>query len=65
MITVKDLKDQTETIENRPILFCPNCGAEHSANAGDYFMASPDHVFTCCDRPMLLVIKRIGYEVIK
>jgi len=65
MIRVKDLKNQIGTTGIRPILYCPICGAECSANAGDYFMASPDYVFTCCDEPMLLVIKKAMYKEIK
>jgi len=57
-IRVKDLKDQLDTKEPRPILYCPICGAEYSAHAGDYFLARPDHVFVCCGEPMLLVTKR-------
>lgn len=58
---VKDLKDQIDTKGPRPILYCPVCGAEYSAHAGDYFLARPDHVFECCGEPMLLVVKTTRY----
>jgi hypothetical protein len=62
MITVKDLQDQTGT-SDRSVLMCACCGAEYSANKGDYsFWMSPTEVFTCCDEPMTLVRKRVCYE---
>lgn len=36
-------------------LYCIECSGEYSAQRGDYFMASPDTVMTCCDQPMRLV----------
>jgi hypothetical protein len=36
-------------------LYCPHCAGEYSATRGDYFMASPDTVMSCCEAPMLLV----------
>ena len=60
-IRVRDLKDQIDTKGPRPILYCSICGAENSAHAGDYFLARPDHVFTCCGEPMLLVVKSTHY----
>lgn len=64
MTRVKDPKDQIGMhIAARPILYCPNCGAEQSANAGDYWDRSPDHTFTCCNEPMRLVCKSVVYEV--
>ncbi len=56
-IRVKDLKDQSGMNGPRPFLLCRKCGNESSANKGDYFMAKPDYVFTCCDIPMLLVTR--------
>ena len=44
------------------MLYCVTCGAEYSANAGDYFAAKPDTVFTHCRRNMVLVTKRTVYE---
>ena len=64
-IRVKDLKDQIDTKEPRSILYCSICGAEYSAHAGDYFLARPDHVFMCCDEPMLLVIKSTTFTEIR
>jgi len=45
-------------------LYCINCAGEYSATRGDYFLAQPDQLMTCCGRPLLLVqdqrlIKRV------
>ena len=64
MIAVADLKDQILT-NDRSLLYCDMCGAEFSANAGDYWNLPKTHVFTCCDKPMLLVTKRVVYEEVK
>lgn len=59
-ITVAMLKDQTGTPDPRPFLHCCVCGGAYSANAGDYFMAPPDHVFRCHGVPMaLMTAKRV------
>jgi hypothetical protein len=58
LVTVGDLKNQTGTKGERPQLYCEECGAEFSANAGDYWNAPKDHVFTCCEQPMQLVFRR-------
>jgi len=62
MITVADLKDQIGPGPH-PILYCDNCGDEHSANAADYcFNHRPTYQFFCCDQqPMRLVRKEIHY----
>ena len=49
----------------RPFLRCANCGETYSATPGDYFMASPTHVFMCCGRPCQLVTKRTTYEEVQ
>ena len=61
MVRVKDLKDQIGTNGPRPFLYCSKCGAEYSANGADYFMARPEHVFTCCKRKMVLVTEQVTY----
>ena len=45
--------------EPRRILYCPNCGAEYSGNAGDYWDLPDDYVFHCpdCGTEMELVEK--------
>ena len=63
-VTVADLKNQTGVPGPHPNLHCQLCGADFSANAGDYgnwngFAAT--HVFKHCGRPMRLVFKRIIY----
>ena len=61
IVKVKDLKDYIGIVGTRPLLWCSICGAESSANHGDYFAADPDYVFICCDVPMRLVEKRITF----
>lgn len=53
-----NMKDQILT-GDRKILRCPNCGAEYSGNAGDYWNLPEDHVFICssCQVEMELVDK--------
>lgn len=55
-IRVKDLKNQTGEPGPHPFLKCiGTCQGEYSANAGDYFAASPDTVLKCCGKSMRLV----------
>ena len=60
-IKVKHLRDQIGT-NDRAILYCPKCGEENSANAGDYFMANPETIFKHCNVNMALVVKRTTYQ---
>ena len=62
---VKELKDQINTPRPRPFLYCRLCGAEYSANSGDYFMSAPDDVLECCEEPMELVEKVVTYRKVK
>ncbi len=36
---------------------CTKCGAEYSANSGDYWNVPDDHKFKCCGRTMILARK--------
>lgn len=65
MVTVSDLFDHIGSKEPRPILLCPRCGGEYSANKGDYWNHPQDYTFQCCDEPMLLVHKHTVYEEMK
>lgn len=58
-----NMKDQILT-NDRKILHCPNCGAEYSGNAGDYWDAPENDVFMCvdCGVEMELVDKIIHVE---
>lgn len=64
MITLADLPELV-TREGykgpRPLLYCSICGAEWSADAGDYLSLAPDYQFTCCDEPMELATKEVRY----
>ena len=55
-----NMKDQILT-GDRKILHCPECDAEFSGNAGDYFMHPDDYIFYCinlgCGAEMELVTK--------
>ena len=61
-VKIADLKDQTGKLGPHPILYCRRCGAEYSANAGDYWDRPPAYVFRCCRRNMRLGIKSAVYE---
>ena len=62
MITVADLKDQTD-VGPHPILYCRDCGSEYSANRADYsFYRLDTYPFFCCDLPMILIIKKTIIE---
>jgi len=61
-ITVADLKDQINTPYPRAFLKCLHCGAEYSANAGDYWDRPLNHVFKCCGRNMRRVTESTVYH---
>lgn len=65
MITINDLEDQTGKPGPHLILFCGCCGGEYSANRSDYFWATTNYVFKCCDKPLELVKKQTVYEPVK
>jgi hypothetical protein len=45
------------------LLWCPNCGGEYTAHAGDYFMWLPDTPIKCeCGEQLLLVRKKVIIE---
>lgn len=60
-VKVKDLKDQIGMQGPRPFLKCFACGAEYSANKGDYWDRDPEYVFKCCGRLMHVVTQRTVY----
>ena len=64
MIRVQDLQDQIGMSGPRPILYCPSCGGEFSANRGDYFWAAPGDVLRCqeCDTEFQLATKATVYR---
>lgn len=64
MVQVKDLENQIGVMGPKPILYCSVCGAENSANKGDYFAAKPDTILKCCGFPLKLVIKSTRYRYI-
>jgi transcription initiation factor IIE alpha subunit len=59
-VTVQDLEAKAG---QGNILYCPCCGNEYSADAGDYFWMNRDEVFTCeeCEDELELVQKRTSY----
>lgn len=65
MIKVKHLQNQIGTQGPHPCLYCPQCGQTYSADAGDYFAASPDHVFRHCGKPMRLGIERTIFDEVQ
>lgn len=62
----RNMKDQILT-NDKKILHCPECNAEYSGNAGDYWYLPDDHVFVCpeCKVEMELVTKRIIVKYVK
>jgi len=67
MITYGDLADQIlnkDRADER--LFCPACGAQYSANTGDYWNVPDDKEVYCeCGEPMVLAVTTIGRTIIK
>ena len=62
--TLKNLKDQISTDDNK-IMYCSVCGAEFSANIGDYFMINdPEYQFKCCNKTMQLATKHTHYQTL-
>lgn len=63
VVTMADLRrvDSNGT-SSQGFLHCEACGAEYSANPGDYWDHPMHHVFKCCDEPMQLV-KRVSRMV--
>ena len=63
-VTGRTLSDGSYLEPERPLLFCPGCGAEWSAEPGDYWRLPADYAFACtdCNRPLTLVRKRAVYE---
>jgi len=61
----KNLKDN---YEGDVIIYCPYCGSEYSAHAGDYWMLPDDYEFKCdcTGEPvtMVLIRKIVQYEEI-
>jgi hypothetical protein len=53
----KNLKDGILDKTWNAIMFCPICGAEFSANSGDYWNLPDSHEFKHCGKTMLLVNK--------
>ena len=63
-VRVADLQDQTGKPGPHAVLHCYECGSDYSANRGDYFMVSGDHVFSCCGEPMTHAVRQetVAYE---
>ena len=64
VITVVDLPQLTTQEGWKgpiPVLYCPECHQENSANARDYRNLPRDHEFYHCEYPMELVTKEIRY----
>jgi len=59
----KNLQDQLNMPYPRPIAVCPACGAEYSANKGDYWQLEDDDALTCCNGLICeLYVKKTVYE---
>lgn len=62
---MRNLKNQTGVAGPHPVMWCPRCGAEYSANKGDYWDVRADHKFTCCGRTMELVYVTRGHRQVR
>lgn len=62
MVRKADLENQIGALDTRSILYCTCCGAENSANSGDYWNLPESYLFRCCGKPMVRVVKRTVYE---
>ena len=60
MVKMKDLRDG----QSYGTLLCLECHAHYSADRRDYWNTPSDHVFECCDEPMILVRITTTYEEI-
>jgi hypothetical protein len=60
-VIVGDLKDG-DNGENKPFLYCPKCCSRFSADARDYWNASPATVLKHCGRNMVRLIEHRTFE---
>ena len=59
-----DLPDLTDAKGRLPLLYCPHCEGEYSANSCDYsylFDSIDDICCEFCDEPLELVTKRVSF----
>lgn len=61
---VKDLPTLTDTPHPRPFAYCPECGAEWSADRGDYFLMVDEDTFDCgrCGAELELVTRETVHK---
>ena len=69
---IKDLQNQIGVEDPHPLLYCPRCGAEFSANLEDYGCNDPNMALRCstlddvfggeCETPLQLVTKHTIYK---
>jgi len=71
MVMKKDLVDVGDKDYDQrqgEFVFCPKCSNEFGGTRGDYFLASPEHIFVCdvCTNKDLQLVRRVcTLEVIK
>jgi len=63
-IRVKDLPDVSSN-RHLPMLYCPLCQGQYSADPGDYWSVNPDLILECCETPMRLVWRETVYRPLK
>lgn len=63
----RTFQDGIILLTQQPILRCSCCGAEYSANPGDYWNVPADKEIICgeCNLPMDLVMVRTVYEPVE
>jgi DNA replicative helicase MCM subunit Mcm2 (Cdc46/Mcm family) len=63
-IRVRDLpsmREQQDSNEQNPFLYCGSCGSHYSATREDYFWMTEADEFECCEEPMRLVTMRTEF----
>lgn len=58
-LTYGMLRNQAGEPGPHPFLYCGECGARYSANAGDYWNVPKDRPVECeCGEPMILALEK-------
>ena len=66
MVLVKHLQNQIGTLGPRAFLYCRDCDAHYSANAGDYWASASDDPLICsCGNPLVLATSTTKIKVIR
>ena len=64
-VTVVTLEKMREHYGAGVHMYCPFCNSKYSANPSDYFNTSEDHVFECCEGPVVLILENLSHKVLQ